>query len=340
MESVSLEQIIRQYVQLDPPTAKGWSPVLCRVCGDRGHKGKRAGFRFEGDVVGYHCFNCGHSTSYDPSEHEKMPKKMERVLHDFGIPESDWQQVLFSSLTLRRSGKNKDKKVSSIQIEPLELPLPETFYPLKDAGSHDKWATIARYYLEEDRGIDPNSYPFLLSSKTEIPHLKKWFGRVIIPIYKGNKLIYYVGRDLTSNKMKKYENPAVSREKVFYGYDRLFEDVTTPLYITEGWFDGFAIDGVAILGNEISKTHTIWLNKSPRKKVYIPDRFGDGKRAAEHALSLGWHISTPDIGGCKDMDEAVRRYGKLYVMKTLIENTSIGFEAQAKLGVYCIEKKG
>lgn len=264
-----------------------------------------------------------------------MPKKMEQVLHDFGVPENEWQQVLFTDLKFRSGSNHQRQKPKTIQIEPLELPLPETFYPLKEAETNDKWATIARYYLEEERGVDPDKYPFMLSSKTDVPHLKKWFGRIIIPLYKDEKLIYYFGRDLTGKKQKKYENPAVSRDKVLYGFDKIFENVDLPLYIVEGWFDAFLISGVAILGNEISKPQIEWLNRSRRKKVYIPDQFGDGRRAAEHALSLGWHISTPNIGGCKDVNEAVLRYGKLYVMKELIEKTATGFEAKINIGIYC-----
>lgn len=336
MDSVTLEQVIRRYISLPSmPSGGGWYPILCKVCNDHGRKGPRGGFKFDGDTVAYHCFNCGHSTVYDPETHRSMPQKMQQVLRDFGVPDEEWQQVLFASLANKDAGLAAEAKKKIIAMEPEELEMPDTFYLLKDAPEDDKWAQIARYYLEEDRGIDPDSYPFMLASKSEDPRMNKWLGRVIIPIYKQEKLIFYQGRDLTDSKLKKYESPATSRDKVLYGFDKLFENSELPLYIVEGWFDAFMIDGVALLGNEISKPQIEWLNRSRRKKVYIPDRFGDGKRGANVALANGWHISTPEIGSCKDMSDAVLKYGKLYVMKSIVDNTAIGFDAETKLGVYC-----
>jgi hypothetical protein len=265
-----------------------------------------------------------------------MSPNMIEVLNDFNVPSDEWKKVLLSDMSKRNEGGVSALPKDKIRnIEPQALDLPETFYSLADAPDSDAWKEIAMDYLIEDRGIDPSQHPFYLSRKTDIPHLKKWFGRVIYPVYKGNKLIYYQGRDLTGKAQKKYESPAVSKDKVIYGFDKLFDGSDLPLYIVEGWFDAAVIDGVAILGNELSDAQIEWLNRSPKKKVYIPDRFGDGKLAGERALKLGWHISTPDIGQCKDMNDAVKKYGKLYVMKTIADNTATGFEAKMKLGVFC-----
>ena len=336
MEAQTLEDIIRQYVHLPPvPAGTGWYPVLHTTC-DHGKKGPRAGFRFDQGTVAFHCFNCPLKAVFDPAEHDEMPENMIRVLNDFNIPEEQWQQVLFNSLKLKDAGKLKRHHSEQIKVaEPPELPLPKTFYSLKDAPSDDKWAEIARDYLTYKRAVDPDSYPFMLSKPTNDPVLKKWFGRVIIPIYKDNKLIFYTGRDLTEKQKKKYESPAVSRTNVLFGFDKLFHHYDHPLYIVEGWFDAYAIDGIGVMGNEISKEKAAWINKSPRKKVYVPDRFGSGSQAARQALEYGWYISTPEIGSCKDLSDAVKQYGKLYVLKTLAEHTSTDFEARVKLGLFC-----
>lgn len=337
--SDALRDVITRYIQLDAPTGTGWRPVLCKVCNDRGHKGKRAGFKFDHDKVAYHCFNCGHAAIYDPHENKKMPRKMVEVLRAFNVPDEEWQQVLFASLVAHDQHGNREsaRQHPQTHIEPPTINPPNIFYFLKDAKRDDKWAEIARFYLQ-DRNVDPNSYPFMLSRKTSTPHLKKWFGRVIIPIYKDNRLIFYIGRDLTGKATKKYESPSVSRERVLCGFERLFEHTDIPLYVVEGWFDAQAIDGVAILGNELSDAQITWLNRSRRKKVYIPDRFGSGFISAKQALKQGWCISTPDIGSCKDISEANDKYGRLYVMKTIADNTVTGFEAEARLGVYCNDK--
>lgn len=334
---ITLADIIRQYVNLPAvPNSKGWYPVVHSAC-DHGRKGPRAAFKLDGDSVGFHCFNCKHVAKYDPSEHPYLSKNMKQVMEDFGIPESEYQKPVFAALASRGQESNSEnKKEEIINLEPEILNLPKTFYDLKDAD--DAWGDLARYYLEEERGVNVNSQTFYLAHKTDDPYLKKWFGRVIIPIYKDGNLIFYIGRDLTGKKTKKYESPSVSRDTVIYGYDRLFADYEKPLYVAEGWFDAFAVDGAAILGNEINATKAKIFNRSRRQKVYIPDRFGNGRQAAEQALEYGWSISTPNIGDCKDMNEAVLKYGKLYVLKTLAENTvSDSFSANVKLRIFCEE---
>lgn len=322
MEIVPLEQVIRQYVALpSQSTGTGWYPVLCKVCNDRGHKGPRAGFKFDEGKIAYHCFNCGHAIVYDNETQYTMPEKMVEVLNAFSIPEDAWKSTLIKGLQNKDAGiKSARSEHQIVEIEPTVVPLPNTFYPLAEASPKDKWAQIARDYLEYERGVDPNSYPFYLAHKTGNKHLDHWFKRIIIPVYKENNLIFYFGRDLTGKNKQKYLSPSFSKEKLFYGFDELTRETGEPLYIVEGWFDAFAINGIAILGNEISKPQTIWFNRTQRKKIYIPDRRGDGWVAAENAIENGWSISTPDIGNCKDINEAVVKYGKLYVIKSIVEH--------------------
>lgn len=343
MEIVPLEQVIRQYIPLPPNAAgTGWYPVLCKVCNDHGRKGPRAGFRFDNGKVAYHCFNCGHASVFDAETNKNMPKTMIEVLSSFGVPEDAWQSVLIQTLQNRDGGIPDPKPSSSstiLDIQPAVISLPSTFYPLVDASPNDQWANVAREYLEGIRAVDPKSYPFYLSHKTGVEVLDRWFKRIIIPIYKDNNLIFYIGRDLTDKHIKKYLSPSFPKEKVLYGFDELFRKTEEPLYIVEGWFDAFAIGGVALLGNELSNAQIAWLNKTNRKKIYIPDRFGNGRQVAEQALELGWSIATPGINtwssDIKDMNDAVKTYGKMFVLKSLAETTATGFTAMTYLGMYC-----
>ncbi len=333
----SLKEIINQYVSLQPENHKGWQAVQCSVCNDHTRKGLRGAFLFDGDKVIYKCWNCGHTAVYDPLENELMPKNMVRVLDDFGIPDDIWKSLILSSPAYMNGAikRGTDEAPSEESIEPKELKMPDFFYYLKDAAADDEIAAEARIYLKEVRQVDPDAFPYMLAHKHTNRRLHKWLGRVIMPIYKNNKLIYYIGRALY-DAPQKYETPASPKEKVLYGFERLFERTTAPLFIVEGWFDAYAIDGVATLGNVITPYQAQWLDRSKREKIYIPDKFGDGFRAAEQALKNGWKISTPDIGSdCKDMDDAVKKYGKLYVIRSIIENSADGFGALVRLKDYC-----
>lgn len=333
MHIPTLKEVITQHIQLPPARGNGWNSVLCKVCGDHGKKGKRAGFKFDGDVTAYSCFNCGHSAVFDPAEHTHMPAKMATVLEAFNIPEVDWRPVLFGAL-MNKDGSTKESRPTFKDIEPDEVKFPPYFYQLTDDPS-DEWAQWAIEYLKEDRGIDWKSYPFYLVRKTTAPDNAKWYGRLIIPVYKDDKLIFWQGRDLTGLLQKKYMSPDFSRDKVMSGFDKIQEYSDAPLYIMEGWFDAYWLNGVAIFGNKMTPEQIKWLNRTNRPKVIIPDRMGDGQLLAEQALDLGWSISLPDTGSEKDINDAVNKYGHLYVMKAVKDGTCSGFEAQTRLKLYC-----
>lgn len=293
----------------------------------------RAGFKFDETAVGYNCFNCGHKAVYDPNDSAGMPVPMVKVLESFNIPDDEWKQVLLTSMARNNQGStNIEPKIIHIDIEPKEIELPKHFYPLETGD--DKWTVIARDYLEFERGVDPDCGPFYLSTGQGDKQAARWKGRLIIPVYKDNKLIFYQGRALV-DMQKKYLSPSSPKDRIIYGFDKIFENTETPLYVVEGWFDAYAIDGVAVFGNQLSDEQIKWLNRSRRQKVVIPDRLGDGHLLANQAIDLGWKISFPDVGDCKDTSAAVKRFGKLYVMKTIVENTMSGFMAQTAVGVYC-----
>lgn len=335
MGNLTLEQIIRNHVALPHKTnSRGWYQVLCKVCNDHGRKGKRAAFHFENGTVGYNCFNCGHTAMFDPSTHKSIPRDMVTVLEAFGVNKDEWQPLVFELMSADKALTIKTKKREN--YEPTSIDLPPYFTPIDENG--DEFDRYAIEYLKEERLIDWKSYPFYVGRKTSNPGSKKWYGRLIIPFYKDNRLIFYQGRDLTGIRQKKYLSPDVSRENVLFGYENILKDTDEPLYIVEGWFDAWHLDGVAVLGNRMTQHQIYWINQSRRPKVVIPDRFGKGYLLAEQALELGWAISTPDVGDCKDPNEAIVKYGKVYTLMSIRNHTYDGFEASVRLKFFCERK--
>jgi hypothetical protein len=334
MQLLSFEELIRSHIQLSKrPNSNGWWGVLCKVCNDHGKKGKRAGFKFEATNTGYNCFNCGHTAMYEHS-HTNFSKDMVEVLDAFNIPQDARNEVLFQALANREAGEHDHVHTKRIDIEPKSIILPPFFTPLT-SDSIDEIDQYAREYLLTERSIACTDYPFYIGRKSNHPDSKKWYARLVVPIFKDNNLIFYFGRDLTGTRTKKYMSPDVPRESIIYGYDELFRETTDPLYIAEGWFDVFHIKGVAVFGNRMTANQISWLNRSPRTKVVIPDRFGDGHLLAEQAVELGWCVSTPDIGDCKDVDEAIRKYGLIYTQMSIKKHTYEGFEALVRIQSYC-----
>lgn len=331
MQFHDLEDLIRYHVNLPSHhNSRGFYPVLCKLCNDHGRKGNRAGFVFDGGVVGYHCFNCGIKTKFDPSVHANYSEKMISVLTAFGITKEEMDSVLLeSSDNTKPKSKGKQNPLSST-LDPKEIVLPNHFYRL-GSKTDDVWSNIAIEYLEVERNFNYKEYPFYLSTN------KYWTGRLIIPFFKNNQIIYFQGRKMDESiKGPKYRAASVPRDCVLYGFDELFTFSEAPLYIFEGFFDAFLFNGVAILGNDFTPQQIEILNRSKRKKVYVPDRLGNGIIGGKIALEAGWGISLPKIDSAKDVDEAVKKYGKLVVLKSMVDNTIYDKEiAYIQLEAYC-----
>lgn len=335
IKAKTLKEVIETFIPIKRRTnLQGWHPVLCKVCNDHGRKGNRAGFRFDHDIVIYNCFNCGHTAVYNPHENKTMPEKMKMVLDAFHVPQEEWQQVVFTALSLTKGGDYNQQYNNTKSIEPPAVSLPDFFYQLSD-DPKDEMSQCAIEYLKTKRGINWKDYPFMLAKITNHPDSKRWFGRLIIPFFKDNKLIFYQGRDLTDTRPQKYLNASVNRENVLYGFEFLNQNTDEPLYIVEGWFDAFLIQGIAVLGRKISDGQLRWINSSPRPKVIIPDKTGKGFDLALMGLEKGWAVSTPDVGDCKDVSEAVVRYGLVYTLMSIKQHTYKGFEAKTRIKVYC-----
>jgi hypothetical protein len=318
-----LEAIIRQYVQLpNTPTQKGWYAVVCRVCNDYKPRGA---FLFTEDSVVYKCFNCNAKTTYF-DDSGIITDDMMLTLQSFNIPESSINELILESLSKNKKHKKKNTVQTSI-IKPIDMPA--HFYKLEKENT-DIWSSVANEYLSIERGLTLDDYTFYLSTD------KHWSGRLIIPYYFQGNLIYYQGRDLTDSKPTKYKNASIKDTTLLlFGYDKVAIHDTTPLFIVEGFFDALQIGGIAILGNELTKEKIAYINRSNRTKVYVPDTLGNGRNPAIEAVRAGWSISIPDTPGCKDIGEAILKYGKLFVIRSLMDHITSGFEALTNINLHC-----
>lgn len=320
-----MQELITQYINVSNPSATGWYSVKCQCCNDYKVRG---GFNIRDDSVVYHCFNCNTKASY--FNNGVVSDGMREVLQAFNVPLDEIQRI-----SLKNLGKTSsiiERKV--VDTNPIfEIALPKTFYKLILDGS-DPWSNVAIDYLEHDRGItDYKMFYLSHGNTTEVE--KKWYGRLIIPFYRDNKLIFYQGRSLNEST-RRYINSTVSNDAVIlYNYKELTRNVDDPLFITEGFFDAYHLNGIAINGNELSPKKINVINQSRRRKIYIPDRYGNGKQAAFNAIEAGWDVSIPDIGDCKDINQAVVRFGFLYVYKSLMDNIKSGFNARVAVNTLC-----
>lgn len=327
----SIEHIVSLAVDFQGPIRSGWNRVFCKVCGDGTHeKGPRGGWLFEGDTCAYNCFNCGIHGNFDPSREIPLTRDMSLIFKSYGIQYKDYAHLIHRKSD--GSGKLTEKRTTKRLPE---IPFPTYLYPLQEAAKKNKVAQLA--YAELDKKcVDPQEYPFYLSKgtaskKDEEDDALLFRNRLVIPVMDGQRLVGLEGKDLTGTSKSKY---VIRGEKssMIHFMDRLRERTTAPLYITEGFFDAYHCFGVACFGNKLSKTQIEALQACDRPKIIIPDRNGDSVKLAETGLDLGWSVSIPDIGSdCKDITEAVAKYGCLYVAKQIRDNVYSGFTGKALL---------
>jgi hypothetical protein len=248
------------------------------------------------------------------------------VVTSFGIPDNDVKMIEFL-----HKGTHKRFTGTSTTKVPIEvLTVPDHFYALTDDPSNTIASEAVKFLRE--RKIDPESYRFFLStgiSKTDSTMAKSLVGRLIIPAFRGDNIIYYQARRLDGIEKNKYISCGKPRTNIIYNMDRLYEDIRSPLFVTEGFFDSYHLNGVAVMENHLAQPQIDLLNRSPRKKVIVPDYKGDSIKLIEQGLKEGWGVATPRFGSeVKDVTEAVQRYGRLFVAHEVITNIKQGQSAR------------
>lgn len=338
MSEKSISDLVTGYINFSYGiNSKGWSRCYCEVCGDgKRTKGPRGGWIFEGDMAFYNCFNCGTEGSFDPHREFPFSKDMRRILDSFGVPSREYNAIVNAE---KMSGdKTKQLKKPEKKFIPVQyFDIPEYFYPLQDAKLDNIIANDARKFLREKYALTQDSYSFYLSNGIfngddvrESAIAKMLVGRLIIPFFKNGKLIYYQARALNDTSSKKYINMDIPKTNIIFNMDQLYRNMDRPLYVFEGAMDAIHVDGVAVMENNLSSNQIELLNKSPRKKVIVPDRNADSKKLIElGVIEQGWGISLPEIGSSnKDICEGILKFGKLHVLNSLVKKTYYGQEAK------------
>lgn len=306
---MKLQQLIQQYVPLSNQTNSGFWTIECAACNDHS---PRAGFKFENGEVGYKCFNCKRKFRYVEGE-TIISNYAIQILEAFGIPKSKVMEVVNGNffetgeITFEKIIESRQRTLGSIIGSETKLPK-NTFF----IGS-DKFPDIQKPIINylESRKIDPYKIKamFSLSERHE--------NRVIIPIYQHGKLIHWQSRSILKDVKPRYLTCYDNKNIAIWGLQNSYKH-TGPLFITEGIFDASLVDGVAILGSDLSPEKIQILNTINRKKVVVVDYDANGKSLAMAALEAGWEITYAPSGF--DINKSVVANGILYTIHTLMRN--------------------
>ena len=292
----------------------GWISFTAPCCI---HNGETADTRGRGGIMpnpngslSYHCFNCGFKASYTVGYH--LNYKFRKFLFWLGVDENTIRRLVIDAVRVKDfispeilEKENKPEiefKVRNLPHDALNI------LESKDSKALD-------YLLE--RQLDPEIYTFYTSQSLE-HNLNR---RVIIPCVWKNKTIGYTARSWEPTVKPKYYS---SYEPNFvFNVDKQQQNWRF-VVVCEGPFDAMSIDGVAILGNECSETQVDIIDSLGREVIVVPDSDSAGAKLIDQATEYGWSVSFPIwLESCKDINEAVCRYGKLFVLKSILDAKEI-----------------
>ena len=325
-----MHEIQASLLALLPPkrklTAGGWTSFNAPCCHNRGESRDdraRGGIKTDGDGFVYHCFNCGFAAGWSPGK--LLSKNSKDLFKWIGMPESEIGKLNLAALRAKDSIPVLKKLIN---LELVEKPLPDNCLPIETwiaEGAQDPELLDVISYLVDERKVGFDWYNWHWSSA---PGFRD---RVIIPFYQDGKVVGYTGRKIKPGKPK-YLTDSQSGY-VFnidaQGWDRKF------VIVSEGQFDAIAVSGVGIMTNEPNEAQVMRLNALGREIIVVPDKDKPGAKMLKSAIANGWSASLPpwedDI---KDIADAVKRYGRLYVLSTILH-----YRVSGEIKINLLKKK-
>ncbi len=319
--------VVDKFRTLLPPRAKhspsGWTSFNAPCCQHRGHSPdtrKRAGVRFDGNGIVYNCFNCKFSTGWQPGS--PFGEKMKTLVRWMGASEDTVKELVFEAL--KTEADDYESPEYQPKIEFAEKALPEHAMSLMDWGNllegeieeklGPQFVEMLRYLMS--RGYDnPFNHDFYWSPAPG------YIDRVIVPFRWQGKIVGNTARKITDGKPKYLSD---QHPHFVFNFDAQQEDQKY-IIVCEGPFDALAINGVALLTNDVAEQQSRIINSLRAEVIVIPDQDRSGLVLFDRAAELDWSVAMPNWDDdVKDVADAVQRYGKLFVIVDAIKTAQKG----------------
>lgn len=296
-------------------TPSGWTSFNAVCCND---KRQRGGLIIVADSVSYHCFNCQFKASWQPGR--LLSAKFKKLLRQLNVPDDQIGKCSLEALRLKENVDTSELTSLVTTIHHRELPLGSLL--LKDNLNNPISHPVLEYIYS--RGFDINGYPWYYSTE------EGFTNRLIIPFYYQNNIVGYTARLIRDGKPK-----YISEQQPGYVFNLDNQDWKRSFAILcEGPLDAIAIDGMAVLGSELSPRQKIFLDRLQKEIVVVPDKDHDGPKLVKQAIEYGWSVSMPDWpDDIKDVADAVQKLGKLTTLYLIINaklNNGLKIELRAK----------
>jgi len=301
----------------------GWISGNAVCCHHKGHKPDRRGrggiIAGNDGSISYSCFNCNFSAHYKPGR--ALFYKMRKLLSWLGIDESTIRFLQLESIRLKDSPDiTHSEKELITNFESKELPdgamsfnAWAEFYALKGIDECPSEFLDAVSYVS-DRAIDMTKYNFYWTPERS----KNINNRVIVPFTYQGRNIGFSARGIPQWVKPKYFMD--TQPGYVFNIDKQQSNWHTVI-VCEGIFDALSIDGVAVMHNEVNELQADQIDELNRNVIVVPDWDTSGQKLVEQAIEYNWAVSFPIWNQtCKDINDAVCKYGKLFVLKTILDS--------------------
>lgn len=289
----------------------GWisfNAVCCHHRGERADTRGRGGILVTADGFSYNCFNCAFTAGY--KQGERLNFKTRQLLSWLGVDAGTIDALVLTAL--------RDREFANLLAPPTPRPRLIQFPEFElepslvcldpDNPDHEKYTNYLR-----SRALDPLDYSYLVSPEAT----GRDSNRIVVPFTWHSKIVGQSARYLDDRRPKYIHS--IPPGYVF-GVD-LQPAHWRRLIVVEGVFDALAINGVAVLHNDINDNQAAAIAALNREVIVVPDQDRAGIQLAERALELGWSVSVPDWN-VKDVADAVKVYGRLGTLITICESAS------------------
>ena len=309
--------IISDFIKGILPTKKkttpsGWTSFNAPCCP---HNGESADTRGRGGLtanpdgsVSFHCFNCNFKASYQPGRH--LTFKFRKLLKWLGADDTDIKRLVIEAIRVRELVAPEEVKQEA-EEERIDFKVRHLPEDAENLVALDYVHPALEYCVA--RKIDIAKYQFYATRQAQY-NLHK---RIIIPFVWQGRTIGYTARAIEDNVKPKYHSN-YEPNFVFNINNQLADSKF--VIVCEGPFDAMSIDGVAVLNNECNETQADIIESLGREVIVVADRDRAGARMIANAIEYGWSVSFPvRLETCKDVNEAVVKYGKLFVLKSILD---------------------
>jgi len=286
-------------------TPSGWISFNCPCCDDRRGRG---GIKFSDQGWSYHCFNCSITGSFVLGRGVGL--RARKLLSMLNVPEQQIEMLNLESMRHRSiHGILDDRARVFNQLSAIEFEEMDDFPP----GSEVITPELSKYwqYLR-DRGV-PEDFPAMTTIRTDGVHWVR--EHITIPFTYDGRVVGWTARMLDGRAPKFISH---AQPGYVFGTDLQNPDWQYAI-VVEGIFDALSINGLAVMHNTISDVQARLIRNLGKDIIVVPDQDRAGLEMIDRAVELGWSVSIPEWQNCKDVNDAVKKYGKLGTLLSIFQ---------------------